>query len=54
MTGTGGDALRALVVGDEEHLARLVADCLGKERFGVQIALDGKHALALARAGPQT
>jgi DNA-binding response OmpR family regulator len=53
MTGTGGgDALRALVVDDEEHLARLVADYLAKEGFAVQIALDGPRALELARAGP--
>jgi DNA-binding response OmpR family regulator len=42
--------LRALVVDDEEHLARLVADYLAREGFTTQVALDGEHALDLARA----
>ncbi len=51
MTGTGsGVPLRVLVVDDEEHLARLVADYLAREGFATQVALDGEHALALARA----
>ena len=51
MTGAGsGGALRALVVDDEEHLARLVADYLAREGFATQVALDGERALELARA----
>ena len=53
MSGTGsGAALRALVVDDEEHLARLVADYLAKEGFATQVALDGERALELAREQP--
>ena len=53
MTGAGGDdALRALVVDDEEHLARLVADYLAREGFASQVALDGERALEMARADP--
>jgi DNA-binding response OmpR family regulator len=52
MTGAGsGVPLRALVVDDEEHLARLVADYLTREGFAAQVALDGEHALEFARAG---
>ena len=43
---------RALVVDDEEHLARLVADYLAKAGFTTQVALDGEHALDLARIDP--
>jgi DNA-binding response OmpR family regulator len=51
MTGAGSaGALRALVVDDEEHLARLVADYLTREGFSTQVALDGERALELARA----
>ena len=51
MTGPGSaKALQALVVDDEEHLARLVADYLAREGFTTQIALDGERALELARA----
>jgi DNA-binding response OmpR family regulator len=53
MTGAGsGVPLRALVVDDEEHLATLVADYLTREGFAAQVALDGEHALELARADP--
>lgn len=47
---TGARDLRALVVDDEEDLARLVADYLGRDGFTAQVALDGEHALELARA----
>ncbi|HEY5985238.1 MAG TPA: response regulator transcription factor [Streptosporangiaceae bacterium] len=51
MTGPArASALRALVVDDEEHLARLVADYLAREGFTAQVALDGENALELARA----
>ena len=51
MTGAGGTrALRALVVDDEEHLARLIADYLARAGFATDVALDGERALALARA----
>ena len=51
MSGAGGSrGLRALVVDDEEHLARLVADYLAREGFTTQVAVDGEHALELARA----
>ena len=51
MTGAGsGVPLRALVVDDEEHLARLVADYLTREGFAAQVALDGERALECARA----
>jgi DNA-binding response OmpR family regulator len=50
MIGPGSaGALQALVVDDEEHLARLVADYLAREGFTTQIALDGERALELAR-----
>jgi len=53
MTGPGSaKALQALVVDDEEHLARLVADYLAREGFTAQIALDGERALELAREQP--
>lgn len=42
--------LRALVVDDEEDLARLVGDYLDREGFATEVALDGEQALALARA----
>ncbi len=51
MTGTGAArAPRALVVDDEEHLARLVADYLTRDGFATDVALDGERALELARA----
>jgi DNA-binding response OmpR family regulator len=46
----GSSELRALVVDDEEDLARLVADYLSKDGFTVQVALDGEQAVSLARA----
>jgi DNA-binding response OmpR family regulator len=51
MNGAGAaEGLRALVVDDEEHLARLVADYLARQGFAADIALDGEHALEIARA----
>ncbi len=51
MTGTcSARAPRALVVDDEEHLARLVADYLTRDGFVADVALDGERALELARA----
>ncbi len=47
-SGPGGP--RALVVDDEEHLARLVADYLARDGFLTDVALDGERALELARA----
>ncbi len=41
---------RALVVEDEEHLARLVADYLARDQITAEIAADGQRALELARA----
>jgi DNA-binding response OmpR family regulator len=53
MTETGSPmTLRALVVDDEEDLARLVADYLSREGFAAQVALDGERALEFARAQP--
>lgn len=50
MSGAGGTAqVRALVVDDEEHLARLVADYLARDGFATEVALDGEKALELAR-----
>jgi DNA-binding response OmpR family regulator len=40
---------RALVVEDEEHLARLVADYLARDQITAEIAADGERALELAR-----
>ncbi len=39
MSGAAGQ-LRALVVDDEEELARLIADYLHKDGFTAQVALD--------------
>ena len=50
MSAGGTRELRALVVDDEEHLARLVADYLARDGFTTQVALDGEHALEAARA----
>ncbi len=49
MSGAAGQ-LRALVVDDEEELARLIADYLHKDGFTAQVALDRERALELARA----
>jgi DNA-binding response OmpR family regulator len=46
----GVRGLTALVVDDEEELARLVADYLQRDGFATQIALDGEQAVELARA----
>jgi DNA-binding response OmpR family regulator len=50
MSAAGGSAPRALVVDDEEPLARLVADYLARDGFAADVALDGEQALELARA----
>jgi DNA-binding response OmpR family regulator len=51
MTGvSGASRRRALVVDDEEPLARLVADYLARDGFAIDVALDGERALELARA----
>ncbi len=51
MSGASGTAQkRALVVDDEEHLARLVADYLTHDGFAADVALDGEQALERARA----
>jgi DNA-binding response OmpR family regulator len=49
MTAMGSSAPRALVVDDEEPLARLVADYLARDGFATDVALDGEQALELAR-----
>ena len=50
MSSPGARALRALVVDDEEQLATLVADYLARDGFATEVALDGEHAVELARA----
>ncbi len=52
MMGGAGDARkpRALIVEDEEHLARLVADYLARDQITAEIAADGDRALEMARA----
>jgi DNA-binding response OmpR family regulator len=40
--------MRILVVEDEEHLARLVAEVLGREGHAAETAFDGRSALARA------
>ena len=53
MSAGGARKLSALVVDDEEDLARLVADYLARDGFATQVALDGERGLELARAtGP--
>lgn len=49
MTTRGSSTPRALVVDDEEPLARLVADYLTRDGFAADVALDGERALELAR-----
>ncbi len=44
--------MRILVIEDEEHLARLVAEVLGKEGHAVETAFDGRTALARTLAEP--
>jgi DNA-binding response OmpR family regulator len=48
-TAGGATKPRALVVEDEEHLARLVADYLARDQFDAEIAADGERALEAAR-----
>jgi DNA-binding response OmpR family regulator len=50
MSTGGARELRALVVDDEEDLARLVADYLARDGFATEVAFDGERALELARA----
>ncbi|HEX6527042.1 MAG TPA: response regulator [Streptosporangiaceae bacterium] len=53
MNGAGGAGRpRALVVEDEEHLARLVADYLARDQIAADIAADGEQALEAARRLP--
>ena len=40
--------MRILIVEDEEHLARLVAEVLGREGYAAETAFDGRTALARA------
>jgi two-component system OmpR family response regulator len=40
--------MRILIVEDEEHLARLVAEVLGREGHAAEMAFDGRTALARA------
>ena len=44
--------MRILVIEDEEHLARLVAEVLGREGHAVETAFDGRTALLRALAEP--
>ncbi len=44
--------MRILVIEDEEHLARLVAEVLGREGHGVETASDGRSGLARALVEP--
>ncbi len=44
--------MRILVIEDEEHLARLIAEVLGREGHAVETAFDGRTALARALAEP--
>jgi len=44
--------MRILIVEDEEHLARLVAEVLGREGYAAETASDGRTALARALVEP--
>ena len=44
--------MRILVIEDEEHLARLVAEVLGREGHAVETAFDGRTGLARALVEP--
>jgi DNA-binding response OmpR family regulator len=44
--------MRILIVEDEEHLARLVAEVLGREGYAAEVAGDGRAALARALVEP--
>ena len=44
--------MRILVIEDEEHLARLIAEVLGREGHVVETAFDGRAGLARALAEP--
>ena len=44
--------MRILIVEDEEHLARLVAEVLGREGYAAEVVGDGRAALARALVEP--
>jgi DNA-binding response OmpR family regulator len=44
--------MRILIVEDEEHLARLVAEVLGREGYAAEVVGDGRSALARALVEP--
>jgi two-component system OmpR family response regulator len=44
--------MRILIVEDEEHLARLVAEVLGREGYAAEVVGDGRMALARALVEP--
>ena len=44
--------MRILIIEDEEHLARLVAEVLGKEGYSASSTGDGRSGLARALAEP--
>ena len=44
--------MRILIVEDEEHLARLVAEVLGREGYAAEVVGDGRTALARALVEP--
>lgn len=44
--------MRILIVEDEEHLARLVAEVLGREGYAAEVVGDGREALARALVDP--
>src|SRR4028118_733477 len=44
--------MRILIVEDEEHLARLVAEVLGREGYAAEVVGDGRMALAPALVEP--
>lgn len=51
MSGLDGTSKpRALIVEDEEHLARLVADYLAQDQITAQVAADGERALEMVLA----
>ena len=44
--------MRILIVEDEEHLARLIAEVLGREGYAAEVAADGRTALSRALVEP--
>src|ERR687893_2901818 len=44
--------MRILIVEDEEHLARLVAEVLGREGYAAEVVGDGRSALGRALVEP--